>query len=169
MIADDAHGQSPDELGLEPKLDEIARLDIPQDVFIADLGLSGRGKTNAGFAHAFADNLFQSTKRAADYEQNMLCVDDGGLLFAPLTQIHHSLKLACNVIGCAGRDFRFLHEFEQVRLDATATHIAPGHVLGRGDFVDLVDVNDPVFGAFEIAVGAADKIPNEVLDVAADI
>src|SRR5439155_15759899 len=141
MMANDAHGQSAYEFGLEPELDEIARLNMLEDLLIADLGLSGCGETDARFAHAFADDLFQSTESAADYEQNMLRIDHGWMLFATLSQIHHGLKLACDVVWRAGRNFGFLHQFEQVRLHAAATDIAPSHVLRGGDLVNFVDIN----------------------------
>src|SRR6266699_6103099 len=115
MMADNADGQSPNEFGLETELDKIARLNVLEDLLIADLGLGGCGKTDAGLAHPFADDLFQSAESAAHHEQNMLRVDNGGLLLAALSEIHHGLELARDVVRRAGRDFRFLHELEQVR------------------------------------------------------
>ena len=65
MMANNAHWQSPDELRLESELDEIACLNVLENLLIAYLRLDGCGKTDAGFAHPFADNLFQAAKSAA--------------------------------------------------------------------------------------------------------
>src|SRR5205823_1085049 len=102
----------------------------------------------ARFAHPFADDFVQAAESPADHEENMLGVDGGGLrLFATIRQVHHSLKLAGNVIRSARRHFCFFHQLEEVCLDAAPAHIPATDIGGGGDFVDFVDVNDAVLSA----------------------
>ncbi len=72
-------------------------------------------------------------------------------------------------LGGARRDFGFLHQLEQVGLHAAAADVPARGVVGGGDLVDLVDVDDAVLGAGHVAVGQAQQVAHHVFDVAAHI
>src|ERR1039458_8477608 len=98
-MADDAHRQTPDELRLEPELNEVTRLPVAQHIFgLLQRSLLGR-KTDRGLAQPPLDYLFQSAKRAADNEQYVLRVDRARRFPSALVEIHHRLDLARDVIG----------------------------------------------------------------------
>src|SRR4029079_9011522 len=61
--------------------------------------------------------------------------------------------------------------FEQGLLHAFPAHVARNRNVVRfaSDLVDLVNVNDPDLGAFDIVVGALQEPQNDVLDVFADV
>jgi len=66
-------------------------------------------------------------------------------------------------------DLGLFHQFEEVALDAGAGDIGSDAVARRGDFIDLVEVDDAIFRQIEIPVGFADQIANQFLDITADI
>jgi hypothetical protein len=59
--------------------------------------------------------------------------------------------------------------FEQRPLDAGAGNVGSDEVLGRGDFVDFVDVDDSVLRQLDVIVRFAHEVPHQILDVAAHI
>src|SRR6185369_14204273 len=127
-MANHSRWQAPDEFRLETELDEIASLGVEQDFIGAIEGALPGGETNRGFAKAAADDLLQTTESAADNEEDMLRID-GRRCFAPaLREIHHGLDLAGNIVGGTRGHFRFLHELQEVGLDAASAHVAPVEV-----------------------------------------
>ena len=112
---------------------------------------------------------FEPGKGPANDKEDVARVD---LLAFDLTGLLHlddGFHLRGNVVGCLEVDVSFLHQLEQVALDARARDIWAMHSLGGGDFVDFVDVYDAALGAFNIAVGLADEVADQVFDIAADI
>ena len=65
--------------------------------------------------------------------------------------------------------FGFLHELEQVDLDAATGNILPSLRGCGSDLVDFVDVNDPMLSQLHVPVGHLDQVPHDVLDVVADV
>ena len=61
--------------------------------------------------------------------------------------------------------------FKQRLLDALAGDVAGDRDVVRGlaDLVDLVDVDDPALGGFEVEVGGVQQLEQDVLDVLADV
>ena len=126
-------------------------------------------KADRGFAHALLDDLLQAAEGAADDEQDVLGVDGAGRFAAALGEIHHRLDLAGDVAGRAGRHLGFLHELEQVGLHAAPADVAARHTSGGGDLVNLVNVDDAVLGAGDVAIGQAQQVAHHVFDVAAHV
>src|SRR5438105_13318270 len=106
------------------------------------------------------DNFLQSNKRAATDEENVGRIDREELLMRML-----AAALWRNVGNRAFQNFqqRLLHAFT-------------GHVAGDrrvlvfpADLVDLIDVDDALLRALDVAVGCLKKFQDNVLDVFADI
>src|ERR1035441_9036404 len=98
-MANHAHRQTPNELRLEPELNEVARLPVSQHIFgLLQRSLLGR-KADRGLAQPPLDYLLQPAKSAADNKQDVLRVDRARRFPAALREIHHRLDLARDVIG----------------------------------------------------------------------
>ena len=69
------------------------------------------------------------------------------------------------------RGGRPLEDLQQRLLHAFAGDVAGDRrVVGLArDLVDLVDVDDPGFGLFDVVVGGLDQLQQDVLDVLADV
>ena len=50
-----------------------------------------------------------------------------------------------------------------------AANIAPHSPAGAGELVDLVDINDTIFGEGDVAIGLRYEFTDEVIDIAADM
>ena len=106
------------------------------------------------------DDLLDAGEGAAANEEDVRGVDLDELLvgvLAPTLRRHRG--------GGA------LQDLEQRLLHAFARHVAGDRrVLAlAGDLVDLVDVDDPCLGLFDVVVGRLDQLEENVLDVLADV
>ncbi len=66
---------------------------------------------------------------------------------------------------------RAFENFQQRLLNALAGDVARDRrilALAR-DLVDLVDIDDPALGAFDIVIGGLDELQENILDIFADI
>ena len=54
-------------------------------------------------------------------------------------------------------------------MHAAAANIAPHSPAGAGELVDLVDINDAIFGEGDVAIGFRYEFTHEVIDIAADV
>ena len=169
-VADHAHREAADELRLETVLDEVRRLGVLKDAIALDIVLFAAGEADGGLLQPPIHNLVEMRERAAHDEQDVFRVDCVAAFFAASRAVHHRLDLAGHVVRGAGRHLGFLHQLEQGGLYALAAHVAAAVLLGGGgDLVNFVDVNDPILGAFDIAVGLPHEVADEILDIAADV
>ena len=169
-VTNHAHREAADELRLETVLDEVRCLGVLEDAVALDVVLFATGEADGGLLQSPIHNLVEMRERAAHDEQDVFRVDCVAAFFAASRAVHHRLDLAGHVVRGTGRHLGFLHQLEQGGLYALAAHVAAAVLLGGGgDLVNFVDVNDPVLGAFHIAVGLPHKVAHEVLDIAADV
>src|SRR5208282_4936610 len=96
-------------------------------------------------------------------------IDRARRFFAALAQVHHGLDLAADVVGRTGGHFGFLHQLEQVGLNAPAADIPAVDVGNGGDFINLINVNNAVLGALGIPIRPAQQLPDKVFNVPADV
>src|SRR2546425_9470876 len=106
------------------------------------------------------DNFFQSDKSAATDEKNVRRVNGEEFLmrmFAP--------ALRWNVGDGA------FQNFQQGLLYAFARNVASDRwvLILSADLIDLIDVNNALLRAFDVAVGGLKKFQDDVLDVFADV
>ncbi len=114
-------------------------------------------------------DLLQPGKRAADDEENVFGVDGGGGFLTPLSEVHHGLNLAGDIVRGPRRHLGFLHQLEEIGLNSAPAHVPSGRIGGGGNLVDLIDVDDPVLRARHIAPGQAHEIAHHVLDIRAHV
>jgi hypothetical protein len=86
-----------------------------------------------------------------------------------LSSPHHRRNRLGKVWWRARRHFRLLHQFQKVRLHTAPAHVATSHVRRRGNFVDLVDVNDSVLSPSHVAIGAAHQVAHQILHITSHI
>ena len=167
-MTDDADGKAADEFRFETEVDEVAGLDVFESAVVFAFARAGI-ETDGGFAHAPANDFFETVECAADNEEDVFRVDGVAAFFAAHLAFEHGLNLSGEVLLGAGGNFGFLHELEEVCLHAAAADVAGGVAGGTGDFIDFVDINDAVLGALDVTIGAADEFANEIFDIAADV
>src|SRR5437899_4552043 len=119
-MTNDPHWQAPNELRFKAKFDKIAGLRMSQDSLCSFQRLFFRCKPNCRLAQSLVNDFLQSTKCSADDKQNMFCINRSWSFAAPLSEIHHCLDLTRDIIRRACRNFRLLHQFQEVCLDASA-------------------------------------------------
>ena len=167
-LVENAHdGQAADKLGNETVLDEVLRLGFAEQLGIAMRARGGLigvcidgAETESLFADAAAYDALEADKGAAADEEDVGGVDSRELLVRMF-----AAALGRNVGDGA------LQDLEQGLLHAFAGDIARdgGVLVLAADLVDLVDVDDPLLGASDVAVGGLEKLENDVLDVLADV
>src|SRR5690606_30754112 len=154
--------QPADELGDEPVLEQVLRLDLLEQgrgvllVVAVDVG----GEADAAAADAVLDDALEPGERTAADEQDVRRVDLDELLvgvLAPPLRRH--------------RGDGALEDLQQRLLHALAGDVARDRrVLAlAGDLVDLVDVDDAGLGLLDVVVGRLDELEQDVLDVLADV
>ena len=113
--------------------------------------------------------FFEAVESAADDEEDVFGVDCVAGFFAAHLAFEHGLDLPGEVLLAARGDVGFLHELEEVGLDAAARDVAGGVTDSAGDLIDFVDVNNSVLGALHITIGAPDQFANEIFNIAANV
>src|SRR5262249_28125488 len=158
-VAHDArNGQPANKLGDQAIADQIARLDLLENLGIAAL-YRGRChvcvKPEGAAADALFDNLFQTDKNTTAYKK-----DVGGI---------HGRELLMRVLAAALRRnirrgaFQYL---KQRLLHALAGNVASdgGILVLLGDLVDLVDIDDALLSLLNIALSGLQELQDNVLD-----
>src|SRR6266853_2045046 len=155
--------QPPDELGNKPILDEVFRLNGPQDLadVLAVLQASHVGtKADPALFRAAADDLFQAVERSPADEQDVRGV-----------HLHEVLVgMLATALRRHGRD-RPLDQLQQRLLHALAGNV-PGdrRVVGLArDLVDLVDIDDAALRLVDVVVAVLEQLLDDVLHVLADV
>ena len=112
------------------------------------------------FADAAADHALEADEGSAADEEDVGGVDGGELLVRMLAS-----ALRRNVGHGA------FENLEQRLLHAFAGDIAGdgGILVLAADLVDLVDVDDALLGAGDVAVGGLEQLEDDVLDILADV
>ena len=82
---------------------------------------------------------------------------------------HGVLDLGIHVVGRHHRDVAIFHQLEQVGLNTPTRDITPPAFAPCGQFVHLIEVDDPVLGPLHVAAGLADEITDQVVHIAAHI
>ena len=149
-------GQAADELGLKPVGDEVLGPHVGQE----PIGVGGRvglgAKPHGAFVEPAANDFVEPGKGAADDKEDVAGVDLLAFDLARLLHLDNGFHLRGNVVRCFEIDVGFLHQLEQIALDARARDIRAVNPLRGGNFVDFVNVYDAVLGAIDVAVGLAD-------------
>jgi hypothetical protein len=79
------------------------------------------------------------------------------------------LDLAGNVAGSEEGHLAVFEKFEEIGLDAASGDIASAFAAGRGQLVDLVEVNNAELGAVEASIGQAHQVPDKVIHISTDV
>src|SRR6266481_3449582 len=153
LVENDADGEAADKLRFETELHEVLRLRAALKVRFAQRFGQVTAEANVCLAFAFADDLEHLAESAADDKEDVFGVDRLAFDLAATPLVFESgLQLRLDIRGRAERDFRFLHEFQEIGLYAATAHIASDDIGGCGNLIDLVEVNDPVAREGYIAV-----------------
>src|ERR1041385_183694 len=117
-------------------------------------------KTERLVAHAFLDHFLEPDECTATDNQEVRRIDGEELLMRML-----AATLRRNV-----RDSSF-ENLQQCLLHAFTRNVASdrGVFVLATNFVDLVDIDDALLGALNVAVGGLQKFEDDVLDVLTDI
>src|SRR5437773_7671426 len=126
------------------------------------VGLTLRARLHFGMeaerlvAQPALDNFFQSDKGAAANEKNVCRVDREELL----------MRMFATALRRHVGDSTF-EDFQQRLLHAFTRYVAGNRrvLVLAANLVDLVDVDDALLGALNVAVGRLQKFENDVLDV----
>src|SRR5437016_6750263 len=156
------HRQPPDQLGDQPELDQVLRLNVLQQVAdrmvsrARDLG----AEADSAALRAVADDLLQPVESASADEQDVGRVD----LYEVLVRV-----LAAALRWHAGD--RALDQLQQRLLHALARHVARDRrVVALARYlVDLVDIDDPALRLLDLVAAVLQQFLNDVLDVLADV
>src|SRR5438477_3573131 len=154
--------QAADELGDEPVLDQVLRLELLQrgaDVAAAQrfhVGLEAERL----LADAPLDLLVEADEGATADEEDVARVDLEELL----------VRVLASALRRHVRDGAF-EDLQERLLDAFARHVARdrGVLVLAADLVDLVDVDDPLLALLDVAAGGLQQLEDDVLDVLADV
>src|SRR5256886_15721739 len=162
VVQRDDDRQAADELGDEPVLQKVLRLQVLESLrngLALDLRV-WRAETDRAPADALLDHFLQAVERAAADEKDVGRVDLDEILVGVLA-------------AALWRDVRdsALDDLQQRLLDAFAADVSRDRrVVGlAGDLVDLVDVDDSALGAADVEVRRLDQAQQDVLDVLAHI
>ena len=88
---------------------------------------------------------------------------------AALLKFEGGLELRLQIVRAPQRHVGFFHQLEQRGLHAASADVAPDHISGRGDLVDLVDVDDAELREVDVAIGLLHQLAHEIFHVAADV
>ena len=156
------HRQAADELGDQAVFDQVLGQHLLEPLALVLLLARGDfgAEADAAVAHPPLDHLVELGEGAAADEEDVRRVDRQELLvgvLAPALRRH--------------RRGRPLEDLQQRLLHAFAGDVAGDRrVVGFArDLVDLVDVDDPGLGLFDVVVGGLDQLEKDVLDVLADV
>ena len=156
------HRQAADQFGDQAVLHEILRLDQREELLalFAHRVFLGAGEAERVAPDPAFDDLFEPLERAAADEQDVARVDLEVLLLrvlAPALRRH---------VG-----HRALEDLQQRLLHAFARHVARDRRVAAlaADLVDLVDVDDALFGRRDVVVGGLQQPDEDILHVLADV
>ena len=155
------HGQSPNELRDEPELVQILRGRLgEQVVLIDDVAAVIDVEPDRTDPNTLVDDVLQPSECPRDDEENVRRVNLQEVL----------VRVLASTLG-RHRGSRPLEDLQQGLLDALTRHITgDGGILGlAGDLVDLVNVDDSGFGAFDVEISGLDEFEENVLHVLTDI
>ena len=170
-LADDPHGETSDELGLEAEVDEILGDGLARALggFFRSI-FSRRDEADRPLTETPVHDLLESGESTADDEKNVARIDRlAGGLASVAAHLEHGLHLRLHVLRIAHRHLGFLHQLQQGRLHPASADIASSDIRGTRDLVDLVEVNDAVLGELDVAIGLAHELAHEIINIAADI
>src|SRR5690554_1953936 len=156
------HGKPADELGDEPRLEQILGEDLLQELahkahlLIRDL----RAEAEAMLARASLDDLIEPDERSSADEEDIRGVDLQKFL----------LRMFAAALGRDVRD-RPLDDLEQGLLHAFAAHIArDGRVIALPrDLIDLIDIDDAALGALDVMIRVLKELDDDIFNVLAHI
>src|SRR5690606_17297901 len=155
--------QAADELGDEPELDQVLRLDVGQqlaDARLAFARLEIGDETDAALRRAVHDDLLEARERAAADEQDVRGIDLQELLLRVLASALRRY-----------RGDRALDQLQKRLLHALARDVTRDRRVVRlaRDLVDLVDVDDARLRLLDVVVALLQQLLDDVLDVLADV
>src|SRR5712691_11202453 len=162
VVQGDDDRQAADELGDEPVLQEVLRLQVLERLGDdALLGAVVRGaESNRPAADPLLDDLLQAVESATADEQDVGRVDLDEIL----------VRVLAAALRRHVRDGS-LEDLKQRLLHALAADVARDRRVVRlaRDLVDLVDVDDSALGAADVEVRCLDEPQQDVLHVLADV
>src|SRR5882672_692670 len=164
-MANNPNRQAANKFRLKPEFYEVPGLGMIQDFLGRFQRVVLGGEAYGGLRQTPANDFFQPAESAANNEENMLGVDGVGRFAAALVEIHHGLDLAGDVVRRASGDLGLFHQLQEIGLHAASADVPARHVAGGGDFIDLVNIDDPVLSAGHITFGKANQIANHIFDV----
>ena len=170
VVERNADGEATDELGLETVVDEVLGPNTGEKrllllVMLADIH---GAKADILLAQALFDNLLDARKGPTHNKKNVTCVDR---LLAGLatTHLEELLELTADVLWTASPHLGLFQKFQKACLDATPRNVSTHLTTSGGDLVDFVEKNKPILGELDIAFGGANKLANQIINVATHV
>jgi hypothetical protein len=162
-------GSLPHELRFKTEFYQVLGRHPVQELFFFFLGGHLGPEADLLLAEALLDNPFQAVEGPADNEKDVAGVEDALFFFAGAAVLLDGLDLGNGVMGDLEVHFGLLHGFEQGPLHPGAGDVRPPKGPRRGDFVDLIDINNAVLGHLQVVVGGVHQVPHQVFHVPAHI
>src|SRR6185437_17176833 len=159
-----------DKLRDEAEFDQIHRLDLFQHIHVAPVAARAPCRFTRRFlrtakpdrfrADPAPDNLFKTDERPATDEQDIRSVHGGELL----------VRMLSSALRRYIRD-RAFEDLQQRLLHSFARYIAGNRwvLVLAADFVDFVDVNDPLLAALHVPIGILQEPEDDVLHILANV